>query len=66
MRQYMQTVYCRLAPDKRRLVIYDQLNPAYAKYYREDEARRLLENSGFKNVRTYYRHSYSWSVTGVR
>lgn len=64
MRQYMQTVYCRLAPDKRRLVIYDQLNPAYAKYYREDEARSLLENNGFKNVRTHHRHGYSWSVTG--
>jgi hypothetical protein len=64
MRQYMQTVYSRLAPDKRRLVIYDQLNPAYAKYYREDEARSLLEENGFKNVRTYHRHGYSWSVVG--
>jgi SAM-dependent methyltransferase len=64
MRQYMQTVYSRLAPDKRRLVIYDQLNPAYAKYYSEDEARNLLERSGFKNVRTYHRHGYSWSVVG--
>lgn len=66
MRQYMQTVYCRLASDKRRLVIYDQLNPAYAKYYREDEARALLENNGFSNVRTHHRHGYSWSVVGTR
>src|SRR5262245_47706921 len=27
MRDYVQNVYRRLAPDKRRLVIYDQLNP---------------------------------------
>jgi SAM-dependent methyltransferase len=66
MRQYMQTVYSRLAPDKRRLVIYDQLNPAYAKYYREDEARALLEDNGFRHVRTHHRHGYSWSVTGLR
>ncbi|MDB5578706.1 MAG: hypothetical protein JWR80_3882 [Bradyrhizobium sp.] len=66
MRQYMQNVYCRLAPDKRRLVIYDQLNPAYAKYYREDEARALLENNGFRNVRTHPRHGYSWTVMGTR
>jgi SAM-dependent methyltransferase len=64
LRHYLQTVYSRLAPDKRRLVIYDQLNPAYAKYYREDEAQRLLGENGFKNVRTYHRHGYSWSVTG--
>jgi SAM-dependent methyltransferase len=66
MRDYMQNVYGRLAPDKRRLVIYDQLNPAYAKYYREHEARALLEGSGFKNVRTHHRHGYSWSVVGLK
>jgi 2-polyprenyl-3-methyl-5-hydroxy-6-metoxy-1,4-benzoquinol methylase len=64
LRHYLQTVYSRLAPNKRRLVIYDQLNPAYAKYYREDEARSLLEQNGFRNVRTHHRHGYSWSVTG--
>jgi 2-polyprenyl-3-methyl-5-hydroxy-6-metoxy-1,4-benzoquinol methylase len=64
LRHYLQTVYSRLTPDKRRLVIYDQLNPAYAKYYREHEARSLLEQNGFRNVRTHHRHGYSWSVTG--
>ena len=66
MRDYMQNVYSRLAPDKRRLVIYDQLNPAYAKYYREHEARALLEDGGFSDVRTYHRHGYSWSIVGLR
>lgn len=66
MRDYMQNVYGRLAPDKRRLVIYDQLNPAYAKYYRESEARALLEDNGFSNVRTHHRHGYSWSVVGTK
>jgi 2-polyprenyl-3-methyl-5-hydroxy-6-metoxy-1,4-benzoquinol methylase/uncharacterized membrane protein YbhN (UPF0104 family) len=66
MRDYMQAVYAKLAPDKRRLVIYDQLNPTYAKYYREAEARRLLEDNGFVNVRTHHRHGYSWSVIGDR
>ncbi len=66
MREYMQNVYGRLAPDKRRLAIYDQLNPAYAKYYREHEARSLLESNGFKDVRTHHRHGYSWSVVGRR
>jgi SAM-dependent methyltransferase len=66
MRRYMQMVYGQLAPDKRRLVIYDQLNPAYAKYYREDEARALLEDNGFRSIRTHHRHGYSWSVAGIR
>jgi SAM-dependent methyltransferase len=40
---YMREVIARLTPDKRRLVVYDQLNPAYAKYYTEAEARVQLE-----------------------
>ncbi len=56
----------RLTPDKRRLVIYDQLNPAYAKYYTRAEARALLEQAGFVDVQLYHRHSYSWSVVGTR
>jgi len=66
MRHYMTRVYGQLASDKRRLVIYDQLNPAYARYYRELDARALLKNGGFKNIRTHHRHGYSWSVIGVR
>jgi SAM-dependent methyltransferase len=64
MRNYMRSVYCKLAPDKRRLVIYDQLNPAFAKYYREQEAYDLLAKNGFAHVRTHHRHGYSWSVVG--
>jgi SAM-dependent methyltransferase len=64
MRGYMRSVYSRLAADKRRLVVYDQLNPAYAKYYRGDEAEALLVDNGFTEVRTHHRHGYSWSVVG--
>lgn len=64
LRGYLQGVYSRLTADKRRLVIYDQLNPAHAKYYREKEARSLLEQNGFTNVRIHHRHGYSWSVIG--
>jgi SAM-dependent methyltransferase len=64
--RYATEVIARLAPDKRRLVIYDQLNPAYAKYYTEAEARALLERAGFVDVQLYHRHGYSWSVVGTR
>jgi SAM-dependent methyltransferase len=63
---YTQEVIARLTPDKRRLVIYDQLNPAYAKYYTRAEAQALLEQAGFIDVRLHHRHAYSWSVVGTR
>ena len=63
---YMREVFARLTPDKRRLVIYDQLNPAYARYYTRSEARSLLEQGGFVDVQLHHRHGYSWSVVGTR
>jgi SAM-dependent methyltransferase len=63
---YMRRVFSKLTPDKRRLVLYDQLNPAYAKYYTRDEALALLTHAGFVDVRLYHRHGYSWSVVGTK
>jgi len=63
---YMTEVIGRFSPDKRYLVIYDQLKPAYAKYYRRDEAFRLLEEAGFTDVKIHHRHGYSWTVFGRR
>ena len=39
---YMRRVMLPLTPAKRRVVIYDQLNPAYAKYYTAGEAEALM------------------------
>jgi SAM-dependent methyltransferase len=64
MRNYMRHVLGRMAPDKRRLVIFDQLNPAYAKYYTQREAMELLSRTGFVDIRTHHRHGYSWTVIG--
>lgn len=66
MRDYALKVLRPLARDKRRLVIYDQLNPAYAKYYTKDEAINLLAEAGFAEIEIRHRHGYSWSVSGVR
>jgi SAM-dependent methyltransferase len=63
---YMRRVMVPLTPDKRRLVIYDQLNPAYAKYYRREEARVLLARNGFTNILLHHRHGYSWAAVGTR
>jgi SAM-dependent methyltransferase len=66
MASYMTGHVARLSPDVRRLTIYDQLNPTYAKYYTHDEARSLLERAGFVDVRLHHRHGYSWLALGKR
>jgi SAM-dependent methyltransferase len=63
---YMREVFLKLSPAKRRLVIYDQLNPSYAKYYREREVRALLETAGFSDIRLFHRHGYSWTAVATR
>jgi len=59
---YVREVVGRLDPAKRRLTVYDQLNPAYAKYYTRDEATSLLTRAGFQDVAVHHRHGYSWSL----
>ena len=63
---YIERVLWPMSPQKRRLVVYDQLNPAYAKYYTREEAIQLFEQMGFENVETHHRHGYSWSVVGQK
>ena len=66
MRNYVLNVIGKMAADKQRLVIYDQLNPDYAKYYTRAEAEQLLTDSGFINVQLFHRHGYSWTVVGQK
>lgn len=66
LRSYIDIVLWPMTPQKRRLVIYDQLNPAYAKYYKKEEAMQLLRNAGFANIQIHHRHGYSWSVLGQK
>jgi len=37
LREYMLRIFARLSREKRRLTLYDQLNPSYVRYYRRDE-----------------------------
>jgi SAM-dependent methyltransferase len=66
LRDYMRRVIAPLGMRHRRLVIFDQLHPAWAKYYTRDEALSLLEDAGFVDVRAHRRHGYSWSIVGTR
>lgn len=66
MRKYMLEVLAHYGWKHRFLTIFDQLNPAYAKYYSGAEARHLLEKAGFVQVTQNHRHGYSWTVLGCK
>jgi SAM-dependent methyltransferase len=63
MRDYMTGVLAKLSWKARKVVIFDQLNPSYAKYYTEAEARALMEQANFE-VSCYHRRGFSWVVIG--
>jgi SAM-dependent methyltransferase len=63
---YLKQQLGRFGGAEQRLVIYDQLNPAYAKYYTREEAWKLLAAAGFDDIRAHHRHGYSWTVVGTK
>mgnify|MGYP005840355185 CR=1 FL=1 len=65
LRDYLVSVLGNLPPDKLRLVILDQLKPAYAKYYTGQESFDLLARAGFE-VTIRHRRGYSWTVIGTK
>jgi hypothetical protein len=66
LRGYMLSILEKMSPEKRRLIIYDQLNPSYAKYYTKVEAEKLLKDGKFVDIQTHHRHGYSWAVIGSK
>lgn len=47
-------------------IIFDQLLPKIANYYKKEEAKNLLLNKGLKNIEIYHCNNNSWTVTGVK
>ena len=43
-------------------MIFDQLNPSYAKYFKKEDLENLLQQSGFKKFELIHRHKYSWTI----
>jgi SAM-dependent methyltransferase len=66
MADYMVNHMGKLSPGVQLLTIYDQLNPAYARYYKESEVRELFASAGFTDVKLHHRHAYSWTVVGTK
>ena len=65
LRDYMSNILGRLHADSRRVVIYDQLNPHYAKYYTRAVAQALMSCAPF-DVEVHHRRGYSWVVIGTK
>lgn len=66
MRDYMLNVFGKFNWRSQVYVIFDQLNPAYSKYYKKDEAIALIENAGLKVEAIHHRREYSWTVVGEK
>jgi SAM-dependent methyltransferase len=66
LRSYMRDFIDKVDNYTVKHVIYDQLDPHYAKYYHRSEAINLLEKAGFSNVQVYHRAEYSWTVIGTK
>ena len=47
-------------------IIFDQLLPQIAKYYKKNEAKNLLIEAGLKEIKIYRVNNNSWTVTGVK
>lgn len=66
MSLYMRNVLGKYGYNTLWLTVFDQLNPAYSKYYTREEAFDLMRKSGFADIRLFHRHGYSWSVIGTK
>jgi len=66
LKEYLFAIFEKMSPQKRRLVIYDQLNPSFVKYYTRLEVEKLLLDGNFRDVRVHHRHGYSWTAIGTK
>ena len=62
LKNYMMHVLKKCSFEKRKYIIFDQLNPSYSKYYTKKEVETLLSKSGFQKFEIVNRHQYSWTA----
>jgi SAM-dependent methyltransferase len=66
LKDYLEKVFIPCGKTQRKYITFDQLNPSYAKYYKESEVIKLLTDAGFNRVNTFHRHGYSWTAIGTK
>ena len=62
LKNYIINVIKKCSFEKRKYIIFDQLNPSYSKYYTKQDVETLLTKSGFKKIEIFNRHQYSWTA----
>jgi len=62
LRNYILNVIKKCSFEKRKYIIFDQLNPSYSKYYTRKDVETLLSKSGFNKFEIVNRHQYSWTA----
>ena len=62
LKNYFLNIFNKCGWKKRNDIIFDQLNPAYSKYYTKEEIENELKNSGFSNIKIHHKDKYSWSA----
>jgi SAM-dependent methyltransferase len=59
---YYNNVFSKCGRREKKYIIFDQLNPSFAKYYTKSEVIRLLNSNGFIDIEMFHRHRYSWTA----
>ncbi len=62
MKKYLINRFIKNTFKNRTQIIFDQLNPAYAKFYTKSEIKYLLENNGFQIIKIFDSAENNWGV----
>ena len=63
---YIQEVFAPCGELERKYILFDQLNPAYAKYYTKRKFTKTLKEAGFTRIELAHRHGYSWTALAYK
>ena len=66
MSDYINNVFNPCSRTARKYIVFDQLNPEFAKYYTSDELLDLLKVCGFDNIIIKHRHGYSHTAVATK
>jgi SAM-dependent methyltransferase len=66
MSDYINNVFNPCSRTARKYIVFDQLNPEYAKYYKSNELFELLKKCGFGNIEIKQRHAYSHTAVATK
>lgn len=64
--KYIQEVFAPCGELERKYILFDQLNPAYAKYYTKRKFIKTLKKAGFTRIELAHRHGYSWTAAAYK